>query len=548
MRRSVTAQTLLLLMPLVILAIFIIYPVSVVLIEGLLDPRGSTLAEVLSSPIVQRIGLFTFTQAALSTILSVVIGLPAAVLLARFRFKGRSIVHAALIVPFVLPPIVVVVGFLRMFGPYGILDTMAMAILGSSTSVLDLASGMGGIVLAHAFYNVPLVTLMVSASLERLNPEVEEAAELLGATSIKKWQRIIFPQIRPALAASSILTFLFCFMSFPIVLALGHGQYSTIEVEIWSAFRMFDYGEASSLALMQLVVTLSLAASYFKLGGQQSGDPGKTATIKTFTFSSMNIGLRLAVIAYVIAMVFLMVGPIAAIGFAAIYDPVVHSYSLDGFANLLVLGTGGGLLPLINSVVYASMATFFAIVLGIPLAYAQVARGKTLPKVSSIMIMLPLGISSITIAYGLLRAIAVPLGLSTNPWLLIVIAQTVIGLPFSARSIELALRNIDPELLQQADSLGASRFQRLFFVELPLLAPGILVGGVFAFAMAIGEMSATIFIALPQNYTLAVSIYQYLAVRKFLEAGAAAFVLVIVCLVAFLVIQRVSGEAAGGAL
>ena len=147
-----------------------------------------------------------------------------------------------------------------------------------------------------------------------------------------------------------------------------------------------------------------------------------------------------------------------------------------------------------------------------------------------------------------MRAIAVPLGLSTNPWPLIVVAQTVVGLPFSARAIEISLRNIDPNLIEQADILGASRFQRLFFVELPLLAPGILVGGVFAFAMAIGEMSATLFIALPQNYTLAVAIYQYLGVRKFVEAGAAALVLVLVCLAAFLIIEKVSGEDAGGAL
>ncbi len=548
MRRSSITQTLLLLMPIILLIVFLIAPVSLVLVEGLLDPTGSTFTKVITSSVTHRVFAFTITQAILSTVLSVVIGLPAAVLLARLRFRGRTLVRAALIVPFVLPPIVVVVGFLRMFGSYGILDSVAMLLLQSSASVIDLASGMGGIVLAHAFYNVPLVTLMVSASLERLNPEIEEAAELLGATPLQKWRRIILPHIRPSLVASSLLTFLFCFMSFPIVLALGQGQYATLEVQIWSAFRVFDYGAASSLALIQLVITLAIAISYFRLGGAPGGDPGKTSSIKTMKYSDLSIGVRVSVLIYVVALFVLMAGPIASIGYAAVYDPVTHSYSLDGFRNLVVVGVGGGFFPLVNSIVYAGLATLLAIVLGLPLAYAQVSRRRTLPRISSVMTMLPLGISSITIAYGLMRAIAVPLGLSTNPWLLIVIAQTIIGLPFSARSIELALRNIDPELLEQADSLGASRFQRLFFVELPLLAPGILVGGVFAFAMAIGEMSATIFIALPQNYTLAVAIYQYLGVRKFLEAGAAAFVLVIVCMVAFLVIQKVSGETAGGAL
>ncbi len=111
------------------------------------------------------------------------------------------------------------------------------------------------------------------------------------------------------------------------------------------------------------------------------------------------------------------------------------------------------------------------------------------------------------------------------------------------------MRNIDQALLDQADTLGASRLQKLLFVELPLLAPGILVGGVFAFAMAIGEMSATYLIALPQNYTLAVSIYDNYATRHFVEAGAAALILVIICVIAFLVMERISeGSTTGGAL
>ncbi|MFW9806255.1 MAG: ABC transporter permease, partial [Candidatus Thorarchaeota archaeon] len=202
----------------------------------------------------------------------------------------------------------------------------------------------------------------------------------------------------------------------------------------------------------------------------------------------------------------------------------------------------------INSVFYAGLATIFAVILGIPLALAMRNRSRVIRNIASSLILLPLGISSITVAYGLVLAIAVPSGLVTNPWPIIVVAQTIIGLPFSARAIEIAMSKIDPEILDQADSLGASRIQRLLYVELPLLAPGILVGGVFAFAMAIGEMSATLLIALPQNYTLAVAIYDYLAVRAFVEAGAAALVLVVVCIIAFLVMERVSEGSTGGAL
>jgi len=85
-------------------------------------------------------------------------------------------------------------------------------------------------------------------------------------------------------------------------------------------------------------------------------------------------------------------------------------------------------------------------------------------------------------------------------------------------------------------------------VELPLIAPALLVGAVFSFAMAIGEMSATIFLATPENFTLAIIIYRDLAVRKFVEAGAASLLLVSICVIAFIIIEKFSENGYGGTL
>lgn len=242
--------------PLLLLLVFLVFPVTIVTVQGLLT--GTPFQFVLASPVIQFTIQFTVIQAIVSTIMAVLIGLPGAFLIARLRFRGKSLVKAMMIVPFVLPPIVVVVGFLQMFGPYGVIDSILMWIQGSSVSVFNLATGVPGIILAHTFYNVPLVLLMVSASLERLNPEIEESAEILGASSFQRFRRITLPHITPAILASAVLTFMFCFMSFPIILAFGQGTYMTIEAQIWNAFRMFDYGEASSLTLIQIIITISL--------------------------------------------------------------------------------------------------------------------------------------------------------------------------------------------------------------------------------------------------------------------------------------------------
>jgi thiamine transport system permease protein len=532
--------------PLFVLAVFLVYPVVSVIGNGLLLENITSFIQTIEYnwTYIQ----FTSLQAILSTIMAVMVGVPGGILLARLRFRGKSLLRALIIVPFVLPPIVVVVGFLQMFGQFGIIDSLLMLWFHSSGSILNLADGIPGILLAHTFYNAPLVILLTSASMERLNPDIEEAAELLGANPKQRFWRITLPHITPSLIAAAILTFLFCFMSFPIVLAFGHGAYKTIEVQIWNAFRWSDYGQASSLVLIQILFTLTLAFAYVRLGKSTRGVPGPTSSIKTVPLRSYRSHEIALLILYFGGLLVLVTGPILSIMRSSVYNPFTQQYTLDGFAYLVDSGTGGGLRYIINSLFYSGLATILSVCLGIPLAYAHKSRNRLLLPTASIFVLLPLGISSITVAYGLMTAIAVPTGLNINPWPIIVIAQTIIGLPFTTRSIEIALHDVDSHLIDQADVLGASRLQRLFFVELPILAPGILVGAVFAFAMAIGEMSATLFIALPQNFTLAVAIYENLGVRKFVEAGASALILVIVCVAAFLAMEKISEGSVGGTL
>jgi thiamine transport system permease protein len=532
--------------PFSVLFVFLIFPVFTVLLEGMLIGGVDSFLTIISSSTTNRVLTFTVGQAIISTIASFLLGIPGAFIFARLEFSGRKIIRALLVVPFILPPIVVVVGFMQIFGSGGILDSFLRILLQSSDSVLNLATGVPGIILAHAFYNAPLFIMMGSSALKTLPEEMEEVAESLGASRVGVLRRVIFPHIRSSLFAASVLTFLFCFMSFPIVLAFGQGRWMTLEVQIWNAFRFFEYDKASILAFIQILITLVLAYTYVKTETSTSG----YADVKSRMYGLSNVDAKwkLAIIAYIAFALLLLMGPMMAIFLSAVHDPFRNQYTLEGLAYLLRGGTDGGLVPLLNSLFYGGLATLLSLLLGIPLAYVHKSGRLMLPEITSIFTLLPLGISSITMAYGLMLAVAVPLGLTTNPWPLIIIAQTIIGVPFSARAIQISWDKVNKEVLDQADILGASRLEKLFFVELPLLAPGLLVAAVFSFAMAIGEMSATLFLAQPENYTLSVAIYRNLAVRNFVQAGASALILVLICLAAFMVIEYLSESGYGGAL
>src|SRR6185503_18487705 len=164
---------------------------------------------------------------------------PTAYVLGRYRFRGRSLVSAIVVVPFVLPTLVVALAFL--------------AILPDR-----LERGWAPILVAHTFFNVAVVVRIVGTFWANLDPRVTEAAATLGASPAARAREITLPLLAPALAAAAAIVFLFSFTSFGIVLVLGGPRYSTIEAEIYDqSVRLFDLRAAAVLSLVQLVCVVA---------------------------------------------------------------------------------------------------------------------------------------------------------------------------------------------------------------------------------------------------------------------------------------------------
>ncbi|MCD6380825.1 MAG: ABC transporter permease subunit [Candidatus Odinarchaeota archaeon] len=119
------------------------------------------------------------------------------------------------------------------------------------------------------------------------------------------------------------------------------------------------------------------------------------------------------------------------------------------------------------------------------------------------------------------------------------LSHTILGLPFVTRSILNSLERIDKNLIDASDSLGSSRFNTFFTVELPLIYPSFVTGGVFSFAMSVGEMSMALFFSSPRTMTMTVSMYRYMGVRKYLEASAMGSILILISTLSFLMIRKI---------
>jgi len=219
--------------PLAFLSLFFLYPLAAIVERGLRG-AGDSLVDVLTDPLAREVVWFTVWQALASTALTILVAFPAAYVLGRYRFRGRNLVGALVVVPFVLPTVVVALAFL--------------AILPDGSE-----RGWAPILVAHAFFNVAVVVRIVGTFWSSLDRRVTEAAATLGAPPASRFREITLPLLAPAIAAAAAIVFLFSFTSFGIVLILGGPRYATVEAEIYNqAVRLFDLRAAAILSLVQL--------------------------------------------------------------------------------------------------------------------------------------------------------------------------------------------------------------------------------------------------------------------------------------------------------
>jgi thiamine transport system permease protein len=512
---------------------------------------------VLAAPIetlTGSLGLIGFTayQALLSTIVSVVLGLPGAYVLARYDFPGRRTIRSLTILPFVMPSIMVAIGFLSMFGESGTVNTVLGAL---GLGRIDVIFTLPIVVLANAFYNAPLVTRVTTAAWESVDARTTESARSLGASPQRAFRDVVLPRLLPAIATGAVLAFVFCFMSFAIVLALGGLRLATIEVWIYDLAGQLAFGEAAALAAIESIISLGLTYGYLRYEAiQETGGPtgGGRALARKSLFESLDAE-RLAVGGYLLVTALVFVGPIASMVVASLTNDA--GFTLANYEFLVArqrTAYGFQVRPLDaigNSLLFAAGSLAIALPMGVFIAVLSTRqfRGR---KVVDALAMAPIAVSGVIVGLGLLRGLvfgfeAFGYRFTVTGALAIVAAHAVVAYPFVVRNLTPLLGGLDSRLSESARSLGASRTRALLDITLPLVWGGVLAGAAFAVAISIGEFDATVILATgTDSYTMPVAIERYLG-RRLGPATAMGCVLLVVTSLSFVAIERF-GEGGGG--
>ncbi|MFG2685593.1 ABC transporter permease [Streptomyces sp. NPDC048405] len=540
--RGSAARLGLMAVPVAFFAVFFAYPVAAIVARGLkVDGvwRLGRIGDVLAQSDVRHVLWFTTWQALASTALTLLIALPGAYVFARFDFPGKQVLRAVVTVPFVLPTVVVGTAFLALVGRGGLLDELWG---------VRLDTTVWAILLAHVFFNYAVVVRTVGGLWGQLDPRQEEAARMLGASRLRAWRQVTLPALAPAVAAAALMVFLFTFTSFGVVQILGGPTFSTLEVEIYrQTSQVFDLSTAAVLTLIQFAaVAAVLAVHAWTVRRRESA----LRLVDAATTARRPRGAgQWALLAGVLGVVvLLLVLPLAVL--------VQRSLGASGFGYYRALTREDGgtfLVPPVeaigNSLQYAAAATAIAVVIGALAATALTRRdaGRFVRGFDALL-MLPLGVSAVTVGFGFLIALDEPPLDLRSSWILVPLAQALVGVPFVVRTMLPVLRAVDGRLREAAAVLGASPWRVWREVDLPMVRRALLVAAGFAFAVSLGEFGATVFIARPDNPTLPVAVARLLGrpgEMNYGQAMALSTILMLVCAVALVVLERLRSDRSG---
>ncbi|WP_229913764.1 ABC transporter permease [Streptomyces capitiformicae] len=530
-------------LPVAFFGVFFAYPVASIVERGLhVDGawQFGRIGEVLGDAGIRHVLWFTTWQALVSTALTLLIALPGAYVFARFDFRGKEILRAVVTVPFVLPTVVVGTAFLALVGRGGLFDELWG---------VRLDTTVWAILLAHVFFNYAVVVRTVGGLWAQLDPRQEEAARMLGASRSRAWRTVTLPALAPAVAAAALMVFLFTFTSFGVVQILGGPTFSTLEVEIYrQTSEIFDLATAAVLTLVQFVaVGLILVVHAWTVRRRETAlrlvDASLTARRPR---GAGQWALLAGVLLTVVVLILLPLGVLVERSFGA-------SGSVLGYYEALTSDDSGIFLvapieAVGNSLSYALAATAIALLIGGLAAAALTRRAGRLVRGFDALLMLPLGVSAVTVGFGFLITLDEPPLDLRGSWLLVPLAQALVGVPFVVRTMLPVLRAVDERLREAAAVLGASPWRVWREVDLPMVRRALLIAAGFAFAVSLGEFGATVFIARADNPTLPVAVARLLGRPgeiNYGQAMALSTILMVVCAVALLVLERLRTDRSG---
>jgi thiamine transport system permease protein len=448
---------------------------------------------------------FTIWQAALSAGLSLLFGIPGAYVLYHRSFPGQKFLRAFITVPFMLPTIVVAIGFTA----FRQLPLISQLLLGHS--------GVPIIICANVFMNYSLAVRIIGGVWTTLDTGLEDAAALDGAGRLRTLTSVTLPQLGNSIASAGALIFLYCAANFGLVLVLGGASVKTIETEIYIASTQYlDLSKAAGLVLIQTLLTITAFVVAQRLSKGRMDFFGSTSLERRQPIDMRDLPATVISTAFISLVIFL---PLITVLWRAFR--IGNSFSVMNFTNLGGFGARDVLSisvghAAMNTVRNAIITTLLSIAIGILIAYLlsrprAIGDSGPFARAMDILFQMPVGISSVVLGLGYLVCFGGGLFPLRSSWLVTPIAQSLLSIPLVIRMVHPAITSIDNQLRETASTESATPSQIWWLIEMPIIRNVVLIATGYAAVIAIGEFGAANFLAYGDQGTLPTVLYQLIS-------------------------------------
>lgn len=469
-------------------------------------------------------------------LLAGIFGVPIAWAISRTDMPAKGFVRLMVFGAFITPPYLGAIGWILLAGPNaGWLNKIWMAVAGTEHGIFNVYS-MAGLILVIAVTSFPYVFVFTNTALDLVSSEMEDAANILGAGTLRTTFRVTLPLVVPAIIGGLIISFLEAIALFgaPALIALP-ARFHVVSTQLW---QFFEYPvrveEAAAYALPLLLITVLMFWLQRSVIGRRgyttvTGKGGERRMIRLGTWRWAMFGYALFVCALAVLL------PMFVLLQAAFAKAWGRGFSLDN----LTLGNFRYVLfeqtqaqnAIIHTFVYSGVTAFAAI--GLSLAIAYVVTRKLVPwsNVLAFLCMAPFVIPGIVLAIGFYAAYAPPPLALYGTATILILAYTTRFLPIAYASSAASMRSINPEMEEAVRILGGGRLLAIRRVLAPLLKKSLAGAWILVFIPATRELSSAIFLVGPNTRVISVMLFDLSEEGNFEVLAALGAILLVVTVI-----------------
>ena len=532
---------------LLILLVFIAYPLSKVILNSFFA-MGDTpslenltltnFSQFFTSALYKSALLNTLTVGFLCALFSCILGIPMAYFVARTEVPFKALFLTLGTLPLILPPFVGAYSWVLLFGRQGVVNYLLGKIFGF---VLPDIYGAPGVVIAMTMSYYPFVFLLTYGALLSADPYIEESAAIMGASRWNVIRTVTLPLVMPSIAAGTLIVFMRAVGNFGVPALLGGNFYVLPTLIHFQVVGFYNLHTAGAIALVNVaMVGIAILLSQYVMAKRSFVTiSGTTQEARV----SPNKILKWGGVTFCACVIFFSLLPHLTVivtsfteGWAGTRYPT--KFSLDNYRKIIHIAKT----PITNSLFLAITATVVASLVGTLLSYISVRKRFLGKWILDLTVMLPFILPGIVVGVAILTGFSSGLVILSGTWMIMVIGFFIRRMPYVFRSTMASLSQIDVAVEEASTIAGAPWITTFGKITLPLMAPGILAGAVICFSTLMGELSTTIILYSARWKTITVAIIEYLFSATIGPAYALGTILILLVLSAIALANRLLGR------